>query len=239
VDVDENLNPVWAWNTFDHLDINRHVLDFPDWTHGNAVTYSTDDGNLLLSMRDQSWVIKINYEDGKGNGDILWHLGYQGDFTLAQGAPAGWQYGQHFPIFLGPNTTGQFRLGVWDNGNNRVLSVDADGTTHMCGTLGEPACYSRAVIFDVDESAKSVQIEWQDIRPEYAAIVGAIQELANGNMTFDLGDIQPREASGTIARVVEETKDSPPQVVWQLEAAGNQILYRAVRIPSLYPGVQW
>ena len=38
IDLDENLQPVWAWNEFNHLDPNRHPYLFPDWTHTNAVT---------------------------------------------------------------------------------------------------------------------------------------------------------------------------------------------------------
>jgi arylsulfate sulfotransferase len=30
VDLDENWNPVWAWNGFDYLDVNRHLFDLPD-----------------------------------------------------------------------------------------------------------------------------------------------------------------------------------------------------------------
>jgi hypothetical protein len=48
VDVDQNFNPDWAWNTFDHLDINRRPMNFPDWTHSNGMLYSSDDHNLLL-----------------------------------------------------------------------------------------------------------------------------------------------------------------------------------------------
>ena len=47
VDVDANGNPDWVWNTFDHLDINRHPMNFPDWTHSNDMIYSSDDHNLL------------------------------------------------------------------------------------------------------------------------------------------------------------------------------------------------
>lgn len=42
IDVDESGNPVWVWNTFDHLDVNRHPYQFPDWTHSNALLYSVD-----------------------------------------------------------------------------------------------------------------------------------------------------------------------------------------------------
>ena len=58
IDLDANLQPVWAWNTFNHLNPNHHPYMFPDWTHGNAVVYSADDGNILFSMRHQNWVIK-------------------------------------------------------------------------------------------------------------------------------------------------------------------------------------
>ncbi len=40
-----------------------------------------DDGNLIISIRHQNWLVKIDYNNGAGAGDILWHLGYQGDFA--------------------------------------------------------------------------------------------------------------------------------------------------------------
>jgi len=54
IDLDNNNQPVWVWNSFDHLDVNRHPYLFPDWTHSNALLYSTDDRSLLLSMRHQT-----------------------------------------------------------------------------------------------------------------------------------------------------------------------------------------
>ena len=36
-----------------------------DWTHANGMVYSTDDHNLLLSMRHQNWILKIEFLDGK------------------------------------------------------------------------------------------------------------------------------------------------------------------------------
>jgi hypothetical protein len=57
-------------------------------------------------------VIKIDYEDGQGSGDILWRLGYQGDFTLTNGQSSDWVFAQHYPTFVSPNSTGVFNLEV-------------------------------------------------------------------------------------------------------------------------------
>jgi arylsulfate sulfotransferase len=33
IEFDQNHNPVWLWNSFDHLDVHRHPMMYPDWTH--------------------------------------------------------------------------------------------------------------------------------------------------------------------------------------------------------------
>ena len=111
IDLDQNHKPVWAWNEFNHLDINRRPIMYPDWTHTNAIIYSADDGNLIISIRHQNWLVKIDYANGSGAGDIIWHLGYQGDFALQGGTdPTDWFYAQHGPSFATTNTTGQIFL---------------------------------------------------------------------------------------------------------------------------------
>jgi len=232
VDLDQNHNVTWFWDTFDHLDVKRQVLNFPDWTHSNAIVYSPDDGNLLLSMRDQSWVIKIDYENGQGNGDILWRLGYQGDFTLTNGQNPDWFFAQHYPSLASPNSTGTFNLVVFDDGDNRVMDSAGD----ICGTTGEPACYSRVPIYQLDESAMTATLLWQDIlTPVYTFWGGSAQQLPNTNVAFD---VTAPSDDPTGARYMEVTNASSPQVVIQMEVS-NHNAYRAILMPSLYPGVQW
>jgi hypothetical protein len=109
-----------VWSEFDHLDVNRHPMNFADWTHTNAVLYSASDGDLLISVRHQYWVIKIDYADGKGSGDIVWKLGWQGALTLKGGTdPVDWFHAQHGASFLSTNTGGVFQLVLFDNGDNR------------------------------------------------------------------------------------------------------------------------
>ena len=242
VDLDQNHNPVWFWDSFDHLcsssptgpclDIDRQTLSFPDWTHSNALVYSQDDGNLLLSMRDQSWIIKIEYQNGQGTGGILWRLGYQGDFTLTNGQAPDWFYGQHYANIVSPNSTGVFNLECFDDGDNRVIDAAGD----LCGVPGEPNCYSRVPIYQVDETNMTATLLWQDnLSPVYTFWGGSAQELANTNVVFDIS--APSDDPGG-ARYMEVTDDSTPQVVLQIEVTG-QNAYRAVHLPSLYPGVQW
>jgi len=221
----------WVWNTFDHLDINRALMGYPDWTHSNAIVYSADDGNLLLSIRHQSWVIKIDYANGAGAGDIIWHLGYQGDFALVGGTePTDWFYAQHGPAFATSNTTGKFSLAIMDNGNARVFPA---GVT--CGASGAPPClYSAAPLLEIDETAKTATILSNYKPGEYSFWGGEAQQLANGNIEGDFN----AGAGGVYTDIFEVTPGNTPQVVWHLTTSGSND-YRAYRMPSLYPGIQW
>jgi hypothetical protein len=235
VDLDPNWNPVWVWNEFDHLDVNRHPMQFPDWTHSNAILYSSDDGNIVVSIRHQNWLVKVNYANGTGDGSILWKLGYQGDFTLmtngqADTNPADWFYAQHGPSFVGNSNAGIFSVALMDNGDDRVF---ATGVT--CGVGSAPAClYSTVPITQVNESTMTASFSFHQIIPPsmYNAFGGNAEVLENGNVHYDLCDINFNSA------VFEVTPNSQAQTVWELQSIATP-LYRSYRLPSLYPGVQW
>jgi hypothetical protein len=236
IDLDQNHNPVWLWNEFDHLDVNRHPMQFPDWTHTNSVVYSPDDKALMVSMRHQAWVVKVNYNDGTGDGSILWKLGYQGDFNLLPGttnatSPVDWFNAQHDANFSSTTTAGTLDVILFDNGNQRIL--DNSGT--LCGPTTTP-CDSRVPILHLDENAKTADITWVNkLAPVFAFFGGSARLLANGNVEFaECGLTAPALNSA----VYEVTKTSPPQTVWQMQVKGHYA-YRAIRMGSLYPGVQW
>jgi arylsulfate sulfotransferase len=222
VELDQDHEPVWVWDAFDHLDVTRHpYFALPDWIHGNAVIYSKDDGNLLFSSRAQSWVMKLDFENGTGSGAVLWKLGYQGDFTLTNGGTADWFYAQHAPIFLSPNTTGVFQLGLFDNGNSRVLN--ADGA--MCGDSGQPVCYSSVPIFQIDEANRTATVLWRDKLEFFSSAVGNMQVLDNGDVWFDAGFVSANQAI-----IREVTMETNPQMVLEMDV--NQVVYRAIHLPG-------
>jgi hypothetical protein len=232
IDLDQNHTPVWLWNEFDHLDVNRQPMGFPDWTHTNAILYSPDDGNLIVSIRHQNWLVKVDYANGTGAGDILWKLGYQGDFALLGGTdPTDWFYAQHGPSFVTANTTGQFSMALFDNGDDRVFP---SGVT--CGSTGAPPClYSTVPLLELDETAKTATLAFHPTAPMYSFFGGNAAVLENGDVEFCEAAGGSNETSGIIYEV---THDSSAQTVWQMQVAA-QYVYRGQRIPSLYPGVQW
>jgi hypothetical protein len=245
VDLDQNHKVAWVWNSLDHLcpstspclDINRRPMNWPDWLHSNSLFYSPDDGNLLLSIRHQCWVIKIDYQDGQGAGDILWRLGPQGEFTLMKGGVADgdiddWFYAQHYANIVSPNSTGVFNLMVVDNGDSRGVF---DVPSAPCGVPGEPACYSTVPILQVDEVGMTATILWQDnLSPVYSYFAGAAQ-LLNDNRVV-MGINAPSD-DPLASRYMEVTHDASQLIVLRMEVP--RTAYRIEHLPSLYPGVQW
>lgn len=234
IDWDPKRGPVWTWSTFDHLPLSHAPYGLTDWTHSNAVIYSPTDGNLILSMRNQNWIIKIDYDNGAGDGSILWTLGDGGSFTLPPGqAPIEWNYGQHYPTIVSPNSAGVFSLMFFNDGNNRLM----DSNNDVCGTPGVGACYSSVPIFQLDESAKTAIVLWEDnLSPYFSLCCGDALLLPNGDMEVDIAFDQT--VTPGYSDIEEVTQTQTPELVWEMQIY-NQLAYRGMRIPSLYPDQVW
>jgi hypothetical protein len=121
--LNADFQVTWAWDAFDHLDVNRGPvlgeivqpgaigpsaavprLPAVDWLHLNAVSWSPADGNLVLSILHQDWVIKIDYQSGGGDGHVIWRLGHDGDFTVNSTDPNPWFSHQHNAHYIDDST---------------------------------------------------------------------------------------------------------------------------------------
>ena len=240
--------PVWAWNEFNHLDTNRRPYQYPDWTHTNAVIYSKDDGNLIISIRHQNWLVKIDYNNGAVPGHPLedsapYFLEIPGqnvaDFALmnADGTPdtnaTDWFFAQHGPSFASANTSGKFSLMLFDNGDDRGVAIVAGGT---CGVTGQPVCFSTVPVFNIDETAKTATFVVHPTAEDYSFFGGNAEVLTNGNIEYD--ECNNGSLAGFNGTILEVTQSSSPQTVWKMVITG-QNSYRGMRMGSLYPGVQW
>jgi hypothetical protein len=235
VDVDQNGNPDWVWNTFDHLDVNRHPMNFADWTHSNAMLYSSDDHNLLLSIRHQNWIVKINFLDGTGSGAVMWKLGYQGDFKLVGATdPTDWFYAQHGMSYTTPNTTGVFGLTLMDNGNDRTFPTGQIICNPFKPPL-PPTCYSTVPVLQINENNMTATMlsHYQPGPSDFSYFGGNSTMLANGDFEVDFA-----VAASVNGGLVEELTPGSFQPVWQATTTGAD-QYHVNRWSSLYPGVQW
>jgi hypothetical protein len=230
--LDENFQVAWVWDSFDHLDVNRGpvlgevvlpsarttdpgaaVPNLPavDWLHANSVNWSPADGNLTLSLRNQDWVIKIDYAGGRGDGHIVWRLGQGGDFTVNSTDPNPWFSHQHNPHYIDDST-----LIVFDNGNTRRAS--------------DPQADSRGQVWKLDEQIMTATLVVNVDLGNYSDRLGSAQVLANGNYTFTSG------AQGTpghfIGQSIEVLPDGTKTYVLQVGTA----LYRSFRVSTLYEG---
>jgi hypothetical protein len=228
--LDPDFRVVWAWDAFDHLDVNRGpvlgeitqpgvgptsvvpVLPAVDWLHVNAVALSPADGNLILSIRHQDWVIKIDYRNGAGDGHIVWRLGQGGDFTANSPDPYPWFSHQHNAHYIDDHT-----LILFDNGNTRRAS--------------DPDAHSRGQVWALDEQTMTATLVVNADLGSYSAALGAAQRLSNGNYSFTLGTNGP-EPVGPPAHTVEVAPDGTK--VYDLEV--NRPEYRSYRVRTLYEG---
>ena len=229
VALDENFQVVWAWNIFDHLDVTRKATldenctkfcntpiflddNVNDWTHSNTIAYSPADGNLLLSVRNQDWVVKIDYQNGIGSGDVIWKLGPDGDFTIEFEDPYPWFTHQHDTQYIGDN-----QIILYDNGQVR------------CGPDPDPedGCHSRGQVLNIDEDNMLVTLAHNTDLENFSKGYGSAQKLLNGNYSFTSGQNTPFNFATTDEFLPDGTK------VFSVITA-DPLIYRSFRMESMY-----
>jgi hypothetical protein len=229
--LDEDFQVVWAWDVFDHLDVNRGPVlgevchtgdtdqtcsstpDLPavDWVHANAISWSPADGNLVLSMRNQDWAIKVDYENGSGDGHIVWRLGHDGDFTVDSKDPYPWFSHQHNAHFVDDS-----RLVVFDNGNTRRAR--------------DPKADSRGQMWVLDQKTMTASLVFNADLGNYSDALGAAQRLSNGNFCFTSG--RQGDPPNVFGQSIEVRPDGSKAYVLEV----NRALYRSYRVRTLYEG---
>jgi hypothetical protein len=205
--LDQNFQVAWAWDPFNWLSAGRlpSLGEGPsDWLHANSVAYSPTDGNLIVSLRNQDWVIKIDYANGTGDGHIIWRLGPGGDFRIVSTDPNPWFSHQHDATYINGNT-----LVLFDNGNVR----------HGKGRQGN----SRGQELILDEVTRVATLVVNADMGSYALFLGSAQVLRKGNLVF---------GSPVGKRTIEVLPSGKKVYVLKMKVSGGQ--YRSFTYPDLY-----
>jgi hypothetical protein len=169
--LDQNFQVAWVWDPFTQLNVHRlpTLGEGPsDWTHANSIAWSPEDGNLIVSLRSQDWVIKIDYANGTGDGHVFWRLGPHGNFRINSKAPSPWFSHQHDARYIN-NTT----LVLFDDGNTRQKN--------------DRQAKSRGQELILDEKTMVATLVVNANLGTYNPAVGSAQMLPNGSLDFDAG----------------------------------------------------
>jgi len=112
-----------------------------------------------------------------------------------------------------------------NDGDDRTFTP---GYTCPVPLTGTSCLYSSAPIFNINETAMTATVSNIDPSPYYTYFGGNAEQLANTDEEADYC------ATG---QVLETTVGATPTLVWQMTSNGT--LYRAHRLGSFYPNVQW
>ena len=167
-EFDENHNLVFEWLCYEHfnitdaigVDLTQHTINY---IHMNSIAIDYD-GNIIISSRHQSKVVKINRQTG----DVIWELGgLHSDFEFINDS-----YGISYQHFARPVDGKPNHYTVFDNGN-----------------FHNPP-FSRAVEFQIDTINMTATKVWEyrHTPDRYTHWMGNTQRLPNGNTLINYAD---------------------------------------------------
>ncbi|MFA5834075.1 MAG: aryl-sulfate sulfotransferase [Bacteroidota bacterium] len=166
-EIDPAGNVLFEWKCWDNLNIldATHVnltAQTIDYVHMNAIAVDID-GNILISNRHLSEIMKINRTTGR----VMWRFGGKNNqFTYVNDPLNGPSYQHDIRVLPNGNYT------VMDNGNYHSPSV------------------SRAVEYKLDTVAMTATLVWQyrHTPDRYTWWMGNVQRLPNGNTLINWAD---------------------------------------------------
>tara|TARA_Y100000814_G_scaffold277383_1_gene238355 strand:- start:29 stop:1015 length:987 start_codon:yes stop_codon:yes gene_type:complete len=164
----QNNELIFDWFALDHLDISEYTnLNLSNqqitFMHGNSIEVDND-GNLILSNRRSSEIIKID----RSTGEIIWIMGGPlNEFEIS---------GDEFNGFSRQHDARRLENGnilIFDNGNN-----------HSPPT-------SRVIEYEIHETNKTLNLVWEYRNPygQESLSMGSSQRLPNGNTLISWGNI--------------------------------------------------
>lgn len=178
-----------------HSQLGQFVDGHHEWTHSNSLIYSQPEDAYYLMVKTLDALLKIDRSGGQ-----VWQLGGRdSDFTLVGD-------GQLFDH--------SHMSEAWPGGFAMF-----DNRVHAAPNV------SRAVIYEVDEGARTVRETWSYDEPSgrQTGRLGDVRRMASGNVLV---------AWGGLARISEITEEG--ELVWEVAVPDAQNTGRARFLDDLY-----
>jgi hypothetical protein len=228
VDLNEDFQVAGVWNEFDHLDVKRKsvfdskcktgeggcppVLLAPEangWAHSNSLHYIPSNGDFLISVPEQDWVVKVDWKNGTGSGKVVWRLGKGGDFKVESAGKDPWF---SFAHDVGYEPAGSNTLTISDNADSIYKNDNKTG--------------ARAQIWKLDEEKRIATLAYNVGLGVHTNCCGSIQALKSGGYSSVSGWVLP-----LYGRTVETDQDGKVRFAIDVEGA---VVYRSFRVEDMY-----
>ncbi len=236
-----------------------------DWAHANALIYDPSDDSYIVSMPHQDAVIKIDRDTGELIWILGSPENWREPWSSRRLQPVGdleWQYHEHGPSLTPHGTLVLFdnggpRAGAFqeelpmEQQYSRAVEFgidEANMEVEQVWSYGGPGeeQFSSGFLGDVDWLPVTGNLLITDGArlPAFDGIMAETDEEEAGQEDADREDEadEPAEAEDDPAfwgRVVEVTHTQPAEKVFELHIreseGGAALIYRAERLPSLYP----
>ena len=174
-ELDVYKNVIFQWRSWDHIPIldtyrsNITSAKFP-YIHVNSVEFDVIDGNIILSCRETSEVVKVS----RVTGEVMWRMGGKNnDFTILDDDPN--NAPRYFKLQHYVRRHANGHLTMFDNGLDKKDLERA---------------YSRALEYDLDEEARTATMVWEyrnDPNKILALTGGSADRLSHGNTIINWG----------------------------------------------------
>lgn len=214
---------VFQWRSWDYTSITEAVSQVCltcieiDYIHGNSIDFDFDN-NLLVSCRNMSTILKIDYSTG----EVIWRMGGENnDFTFVNDpGPNHFYYQHHFRLLPDGNYS------LFNNANYQIPQA------------------SSAKVYSLDQVTKTATLLWEYVHPKvsdyyvYGRAMGSVQLLPNGNWLIDWGLLSFPNIPPPLPKIPNLTEvDTAGNIVWELRYKDSTLVtYRAFKFDFIRCG---
>lgn len=197
------FNSTEAYSIFEAVCADKSYPTVLDWMHGNSVSISDYDGNLIVSLRNLNTVVSVESSSGELSWRISSSISAFSDFKFDDEASK--FYSQH---------------DVSQNSEGKLQMIDNGFSRPGCSGMSEEyaGCYSRALVLKLDMDTRIASMAWEFTPDE--AIFGTY----GGSLRLRVGSDSDPRMFATFCSIYRDSSDSGMSVVYEVDQKSSALL---------------
>ncbi|GIQ85320.1 arylsulfotransferase [Kipferlia bialata] len=208
-----------------------------DRTHMNSIFYDPSDGDILVSVRSQDRVYKLNWsgDDTLPWGDPVYNLRdfalFDEDYTPIT------TYDDNLSLFSHQHCAEMYAV----EGHPELKVITLFDNSNKVAYLQRPdeEHHSNALAVLVNEEKREMVLLFRKALLQYAFAVGTSQALANGNFHYHVGVQENKRGKDSLFNTSSQVYELSPEGDFIYSIKAEAAVYRAWRLTDLYAAVDY